>query len=211
MTSEKVNDQQVTDLLALIRTDASIDAKVRDITTVKSGIKQNNVPDTCVQNLFEICRLTLQAQQAQIVNAGFTTLNHLLTRLSRQEPKHLLREAARTLPYIIEKIGDIKDKYRVLGLQCLTTFWSAAAMEVEKAVKNLGLVGKHPRQKEACMKWIVQMHAEQGMPFKAYVTTFMELLEDADGMVRDVARNTVIELFEYATFREYKWMYANNE
>lgn len=40
------------------------------------------------------------------------------------------------------------------------------------------------------------MHVEQGMPFKPYVTTLMELLEDADGMVRDVARNTVIELFE---------------
>lgn len=155
--SDKVNDQQVNDLLALIRTDASVDTKVRDITTVKSAIKQNNVPDTCVQNLFEICRLTLQAQQTQIVNAGFTTLTHLLTRLSRQEPKHLLREAARTLPFILDKIGDTKDKYRLLGSQCLTTFWGAAALEVERAVKAHGLVGKHPRQKEACMKWLVSV------------------------------------------------------
>jgi len=42
------------------------------------------------------------------------------------------------------------------------------------------------------------MHQENGMPFKSYVTTLMELLEDADGMVRDVARNSVIELFQYA-------------
>lgn len=35
------------------------------------------------------------------------------------------------------------------------------------------------------------------MPFKSFVTTLMDLLEDADGMVRDVARNTVIELFKY--------------
>lgn len=34
------------------------------------------------------------------------------------------------------------------------------------------------------------------MPFKGFVTTFMDLLEDADGMVRDTTRNAVIELFK---------------
>jgi CLIP-associating protein 1/2 len=40
------------------------------------------------------------------------------------------------------------------------------------------------------------MHQEHGMPFKSFVTTLMDLLEDADGMVRDTARNTVITLFQ---------------
>lgn len=35
------------------------------------------------------------------------------------------------------------------------------------------------------------------MPFKAFVSTLMELLEDADGMVRDTARIVVIDLFKY--------------
>ncbi len=43
----------------------------------------------------------------------------------------------------------------------------------------------------------VQMHQENGMPFKSFVSTLMELLEDADGMVRDTARNSVIALFQY--------------
>ena len=41
------------------------------------------------------------------------------------------------------------------------------------------------------------MHQEHGLQFRAYVPTMMELLEDADGMVRDVAKSTVIELFRY--------------
>jgi CLIP-associating protein 1/2 len=41
------------------------------------------------------------------------------------------------------------------------------------------------------------MHQEHGLQFRTYVPTLMELLEDADGMVRDVARETVIELFRY--------------
>jgi CLIP-associating protein 1/2 len=42
------------------------------------------------------------------------------------------------------------------------------------------------------------MHAENGLQFRAFVPALMELLEDADGMVRDGARNAVIELFQYA-------------
>lgn len=43
-----------------------------------------------------------------------------------------------------------------------------------------------------------QMHQENGLQFRSYVPTLMELLEDADGMVRDAAKSTVIELFRYA-------------
>jgi CLIP-associating protein 1/2 len=38
-------------------------------------------------------------------------------------------------------------------------------------------------------------HKEQGLQFRSYVPLLMDLLEDADGMVRDVAKSTVIELF----------------
>lgn len=41
------------------------------------------------------------------------------------------------------------------------------------------------------------MHEEYGLQFRSFVPNLMELLEDADGMVRDCARNTVIELFKY--------------
>lgn len=39
------------------------------------------------------------------------------------------------------------------------------------------------------------MHSGYGLQFRSFVPTLMELLEDADGMVRDVAKSTVIELF----------------
>jgi hypothetical protein len=42
------------------------------------------------------------------------------------------------------------------------------------------------------------MHQDNGLQFRSYVPTLMELLEDADGMVRDAAKSTVIELFRYA-------------
>jgi CLIP-associating protein 1/2 len=154
---EKINEEQVANLLAILRTDASIDSKVNQINNVKSGIKQNNVPEPCVLPLFEATRQSMISQHAAIVNAGFSTLNHLLTRLSRQEPKYVAKEAGRTLPLVIEKMGDQKEKYRQLAAQCLTTFWKVAPMDVERIVKNAGMVGKNPRMKEASMNWLVQV------------------------------------------------------
>lgn len=44
------------------------------------------------------------------------------------------------------------------------------------------------------------MHKDQGLQFRAYVPALMELLEDADGMVRDATKSTVIELFRFIKF-----------
>jgi CLIP-associating protein 1/2 len=156
--AEKITEEQATDLLALLRTDASIDIKVAQITNVKSGIKQNNVPDPCVAPLFESIRISMASQNAGLVSAGFTTLHHLLARLSRQEPKHIAKEAGRTLPLVVEKLGDHKEKYRNLAAQCLTHFWKAAPMDVERVVRSSAMTGKNPRAKEASMQWVTQVY-----------------------------------------------------
>ena len=155
--ADKISDTQVTDLMALLRTDASIDSKVQQVTAIKSGIKQHNVPDNSVALLFEALRTASSSQHAALVNAGFTALNHLLTRLSRQEPKFLVKEAARTLPLIMDKLGDPKDKFRTLASQSLVTLWLVAPVDVERFVRNTGMAGKNPRAKEASLQWLLQV------------------------------------------------------
>ncbi|PFH56497.1 hypothetical protein XA68_16416 [Ophiocordyceps unilateralis] len=198
MAETKLTDQQVADLVALLRGDASFDVKVQHVTAVKSGIKQHNVPEASAPLLFDGLRIASGSQHAALVNAGFTALNHLLTRLSRQEPRLLAKEAARTLPVIVDRLGDHKDKFRALASQALATLYLVAPVDVERAVRNQAMVGKNSRAKEAAMQWLLQMHQEQGLQFRAYVPLLMELLEDADGMVRDAAKSTVIELFKTA-------------
>jgi CLIP-associating protein 1/2 len=155
--TERITDQQVVDLIALLRTDASVDAKVQQVTAVKSSIKQQNVPDSCILPLFEALRTASSSQHALLVNAGFTALNHLFTRLSRQDPKTLTKEGARTLPLIVEKLGDQKEKFRQLALQALITLYKVAPVEVERSVRNTAMVGKNPRAKEASLHWLLQV------------------------------------------------------
>ena len=156
--ADKLTDDQVADLLTILRSDSTLDAKVQFVTTVKSCIKQHNVPETTVPHLFDGLRSASSSQHAALVNAGFTALNHLLTRLSRQDPKILAREAARTLPLVIEKLGDQKDKYRSLANQALNTLYGVAAADVERFVRNSALTSKNPRAKEAGMAWLLQVN-----------------------------------------------------
>lgn len=111
----------------------------------------------------------------------------------------MVKEAARTLPVVVEKFGDQKDKFRLLAVQSVNTYYPVAPADVEKVVRTSAMTGKNPRAKETAMQWLVQAHQEQGLQFRSYVPLLMELLEDADGMVRDAAKITVIELFKYAT------------
>ncbi|KAH8681152.1 clasp N terminal-domain-containing protein [Xylariales sp. PMI_506] len=196
--AEKLTDQQVADLLTLLRKDVSVDSKVQAVTAAKSAIKQHNVPETCAAPLFDALRSASTAQHSVLANAGFTALNHLLTRLSRQEPKLIIKEAKHTLPLIVEKMGDPKDKLRTLGVQAMTTMYTVIPTEAERFVRNVAMVGKNARAKESGMQWLLQMHKDYGLQFRSYVPTLMELLEDADGMVRDTAKTTVIELFRSA-------------
>lgn len=196
--AEKLTDEQVADLLTILRKDVSVDVKVQQVTIVKSAIKQHNVPDSCVAPLFEALRLASSSQHSALVNAGFTALNHLLTRLSRQEPKYLAKEAKHTLPLIVDKMGDQKDKLRNLGIQAMNTVYNVAPIDAERFVRSSAMVGKNTRAKESGMQWLLQMHKDHALQFRTYVPTLMELLEDADPMVRETAKTTVIELFREA-------------
>ncbi|ETS82390.1 hypothetical protein PFICI_04266 [Pestalotiopsis fici W106-1] len=196
--AERITDQQVADLLVILRKDVSVDIKSQAVTTVKSGIKQHTVPDSCVQPLFEALRIASMSQHAILANAGFTALNHLLTRLSRQEPKYIIKEAKATLPLVVDKLGDQRDKLRALAIQAMTTMYLVTPTEAERFVRNVAMAGKSSRAKESGMQWLLQMHKDHDMPFRAFVPTLMELLEDADGMVRETAKGTVIELFRHS-------------
>ena len=145
------------DLTSVLRSEATLEVKVQYLTAIKSGIKQHNVPDTLVPILFDGLRTASTSQHGVIASAGFTALNHLLTRLSRQDPKLLAREVKTTLPIVADKLGDPKEKFRTLASQGLTTICSVAPHDVERVVRNSAMGGKSSRAKETAMHWLLQV------------------------------------------------------
>jgi hypothetical protein len=41
------------------------------------------------------------------------------------------------------------------------------------------------------------MNKTEGLPFRSFVPGIVANLEDPDGMVRDTAKNAIVELFQY--------------
>lgn len=115
------------------------------------------VPESCIVPVFEALHLASSSQHALLVNAGFTALNHLFTRLVRQDPRSLTKEGTRALPLIVEKLGDQKEKFRQLASQALATLYKVAPVEVERSVRNIAMVGKNARAKEASLHWLLQV------------------------------------------------------
>lgn len=157
MADAKLSEQQVVDLPAVLRGDTTLDSKVQYVNAIKSAIKQHNVPDHLSPQLFDGLRAASTVQHAVLVNAGFTALNHLLTRMSRQDPKVLGKEAARTLPLVVDKLGDQKDKFRTLACQAMTTLYAVAPVDVERSVRNSAMGGKNPRAKETALHWLLEV------------------------------------------------------
>ena len=157
MADSKLTEEQVADLATILRGDSSLDNKIQYVTNIKTGIKQHNVPDACVPQLFDGLRAASASQHAALAAIGFTSLNHLITRLSRQDPKLLAKEAPRTLPLIVEKLGDQKDKMRSTAHSSLATLYPVASVDVERSIRNGALTGKNPRAKEGGMQWLLQV------------------------------------------------------
>ncbi|KAL4895933.1 clasp N terminal-domain-containing protein [Aspergillus ambiguus] len=193
-------DTKAEDLLAaLTNPNLSIDNKFNHLVAIKSDIKQKNVPTPVIPTLFECMRLAISSPHTPIYTTAFSTLTHLLKRLYIQELHGEVASHGRCLyPILLERLGDHKERVRASASQALTDLWVASHADVEKQVLGTALVGKNPRAKEVSLTWLATMAKTQGLLFRAYVSSVVACLEDADSAVRDTAKSTVVELFQDA-------------
>ncbi|KAJ5091585.1 hypothetical protein NUU61_006455 [Penicillium alfredii] len=196
-------ETKAADLLATFKNpNVSVDAKVAHLTSLKSDIKQKNVPDGAILTIFETLRLSLSSQHYSVLGAGFSTLGHFLKRLSIQDQQQWIVSQARNFyPVLMERLGDHKERVRAQSASIFTELWPVAGAEVEYCVLETALVGKNPRAKEMSLLWLLNMTKNHGLLFRQYVPSLVACLEDADSAVRDTAKLVVIELFRTAPAR----------
>ncbi|KAE8416509.1 clasp N terminal-domain-containing protein [Aspergillus pseudocaelatus] len=194
---------KATELLAVLKNNnLAIDAKVSHLLSIKSDIKQKNVPDNAVDLIFESLRLAITSHHAALYAAGFSTLGHFLKRLFIQDQAHVVSAYARHFcPVLLERLGDHKERVRAQAAQIFTDLWPAASADVEHYVLEVALTGKNPKAKETSLIWLSNMSRNHGLLFRSYVPSVVSCLEDADSFVRHTAKSTVVELFQGAPAR----------
>ncbi|MCJ1403770.1 suppressor of tub2 mutation [Xylographa trunciseda] len=187
-------EQQATHLLAVLKnSNVTVDTKIDLLTKLKTQIKHQQVPEVAITPVFEVVRTAIS--NAHLLDAGFSILFHLTKRLELQDQSSIIAaEGKKTYSYILERLGDAKDRTRSWAIQALTEFWKASHTDVEQIIRDMALSGRSPRAKEAAMQWVVKTR-ENSLQIKAFVPKILDCLGDQEGSVRDTAKSTIIELF----------------
>ncbi|KAJ5826903.1 hypothetical protein N7447_003666 [Penicillium robsamsonii] len=190
-------EAKAAELLAAFKNpNLSVDSKIAYLSSVKSDIKQKNVPEGAIRPIFETLRLAVGSQHYSVLGAGFSTLGHLLKRLAIQDQEQWIVHQAQSLyPILLERLNDPKERIRAQAASIFTELWPFAGNEVEYHVLEVALVGKNHRAKEMSMLWLANMTKHHGLLFRQYVPSLVSCLEDADSAVRDTAKLVVIDLF----------------
>lgn len=143
-------------LVTLKSSSHSIDAKVTQLTKLKSEIKQRNVPDVALSTVFTATRSAISSPQSALSTQGYATLSNLLKRLYLQEHYQTIASNGRNFySLLVERLGDHKEPIRSQAAQAFTDFWSAAPAEVEHQVLETALVGKNTKAREASINWLL--------------------------------------------------------
>ena len=128
--------------------------------------------------------------------------------MALQDANKLKSVAPSILPLLVDRLGDVKDRYRELAMNSLVEFWKATPGDVEKTIKEVGFGNKSWRIREqvSCfsrdtliqsMRWLSNVHRSQhNFSFRSFTPFMMKILEDANEAVRDTAKEVVIELFK---------------
>ncbi|KAM0709166.1 hypothetical protein Q7P35_003202 [Cladosporium inversicolor] len=198
-------DQQAATLLSNLKRPAvNSDSKINALNSLKSDIKHYRVPESAQPTIFECLKLAITQQtSAHLAASAFSTLGHLLKRLSIQDASGntIQQLVPRILHVLQERLGDLREPLRACASQAMTDIYPYLGSDVERIIREEALGGTHARQKETAIGWVVRMHNEQGMAFKSYVGPIVACLENADEHVRDAAKNALVELFGNASDR----------
>jgi len=133
-------ENQAFEVLQLLsHSTATTDAKLSQLTSLKSEIKQKHVPEPAVSTCFEIARRAIQAPHSSLSNVGFSLLTNLLKRLSLQHQyHHIATQGHKTYAILLERLGDSKERIRNQSAQGFTDFWTTlepdARLELETTV-----------------------------------------------------------------------------
>ncbi|EMC96660.1 hypothetical protein BAUCODRAFT_54026, partial [Baudoinia panamericana UAMH 10762] len=198
-------EAQAANLLSVLKRPAApSEAKLDALNQLKSSVKHSRCPEAAIPSIVEGLKLAISQQtSSSLALSACSALAHLVKRLKIQDASGQTIEqvAARLLPALQERLGDLKEPVRNAASQALTELYPYLAQDVEHVVREEAIGGSNVRAKEAGMQWVVRMHRDESMPFKSYVSAMVARLEDSDGSVREAAKTALIELFSDAPER----------
>ena len=103
-----------------------------------------------------------------------------------QDAGRLKALAPSLLPLLVDRLNDVKDRYRELAMSSLVEYWRACPSEVEKTIKEVGFGSKSWRIREQ----VGLLNSILAVPLFSLAFLFVGVLE-ANGSLCDGYRMSI--------------------
>lgn len=143
-------------LVQIVRSEVPASHKLAAIVDLKTHIKTNHVNMTQVHFYIEALSLAVDIPDHGILSNAFSTLSHLVKRISIQDLTGSILEshASLILPSIITRLGDSRSSSRTAAKNALEAFWLLKPAKVEQYLRDIGLAHRNSTIACECVSWL---------------------------------------------------------
>lgn len=140
----------------LSSSDENYNQKLDGINDLKAFVKKDFVDVEQAPKYFEALSIAVDITNQGISVNAFSTLSHLVKRISMQEPNGTILKAQSylVLPIIIGRLGDSKGSTRNAARKALEAYWFSAPKEVEDAVMDISLKHRNTAVVKESVVWL---------------------------------------------------------
>lgn len=178
------------DLYTLVISSESPEDKASVISELKTYVKKDNVDFSQVPKYFEALSVAMDTTDANLQSMAFSTICHLVKRVSIQDTNgNLLAEQSfLVLPILIPRIAD-KPSIKVSARRALEAYWLSAPEKVDLAVVDVGFSHRSTVVINECVVWLNHILTTINPHFK--LDEFLAPL--ADILVKHELNSAVVE------------------
>ncbi|KAI8913568.1 clasp N terminal-domain-containing protein, partial [Gorgonomyces haynaldii] len=152
---------------------------------------------------------TVKAPQFKIASLGLSCLPRIIRSIKQTSPN-----VSQTLKpwivylgsFLVEKLGDAKEKIRETSLECLCLMMDTLLdtkdqlstnmiQHLERLVISGSLSVKTPKSKESGLEFVLKCHRISGFSLKPYIPQIVKNLEDSNEHIRTRTKETIIQLY----------------
>lgn len=143
-------------LVLIMRSEMPPSQKLGAITDLKTHIKTRHVDMSQVHSYIEALSLAVEIPDQGILSNSFSTLSHLVKRISIQDLTGSVLEAhaSTILPQIITRLGDSRTSSRTAAKNALEAFWLLRPAKVEEYLRDVGLQHRNTTIATQCVSWL---------------------------------------------------------
>ncbi|ODV93985.1 hypothetical protein PACTADRAFT_51723 [Pachysolen tannophilus NRRL Y-2460] len=168
------------------------------VAEFKTHVKRDFVNLNEVPRNFEALILAINSNEFTLSSIAFSTLCHLVKRVSMQDSSVLRNCYRMVIPVLIDRLGDIKSSSRSASRKALQVYWSSCASPVENIIKEYGLNHDDYKIKIECLTFLNSLVdiAQQNFMFKPFTSKIVNLLLDSMESVQNNSKKLLINFFK---------------